>query len=95
MGSADDSSPTTNHQIANVQGVQFMAHHREILDAIVGLNDRDNSFKDRCVYVIARVPSKLPKAGDVVTLRFYVYFRLALFGLSAHPSSELGRRRHR
>jgi len=50
-----------------------MAKDKVILSAIQGLNDKQNPFKDRCVYVIAKVPDAMPNPGDTVCLRFHVY----------------------
>jgi hypothetical protein len=62
---------------------------KDILVAIFDLNDRDNPFKERCLYALAElpiVPSLEHSVGKVAELQFHVYFRRALFGLSAHPN---------
>ena len=60
----------------------------KILEAIATLNDRNNPFKDRCLYVIGESLAlpELPSSGAspvFVDLKLHVYFRRALFGLSA------------
>mmetsp|Transcript_27766 Transcript_27766/g.60881 ORF Transcript_27766/g.60881 Transcript_27766/m.60881 type:complete len:1570 (-) Transcript_27766:206-4915(-) len=67
---------------------------RNVLEAIVALNDQDNPFKERCLYVIGetvKLPA-LPQSGEnpiFVDVKLHVYFRRALFGLSATPAIKI------
>ena len=67
----------------------------DFVEALAGLNDRDNDFKERCVHAVAFIESKqLASActgGRKKSCRVHiaVWARRALFGLSAHPSTKI------
>lgn len=66
---------------------------RAALIAIQNLNDRDNPFGERCLYVVAEKPRRAKPAqyatNMVAELKFYVYFRRTLFGLAANPNIKI------
>ncbi|KAH8067320.1 hypothetical protein JL721_7734 [Aureococcus anophagefferens] len=74
-------------------GARLPARAAAVVEAVEGLNDRDNDFKDRCCYGLAFVRDEAVRrvaaaAGPPVTVEVHVpvYLRRAIFGLSAHPS---------
>ena len=74
-------------------GARLPARAAAVVEAVEGLNDRDNDFKDRCCHGLAFVRDEAVRrvaaaAGPPVTVEVHVpvYLRRAIFGLSAHPS---------
>jgi hypothetical protein len=67
---------------AAVDQLLLLEHLKDL--AIPGAND----FGDRCIHTLAWLPkpSQLIQSNGQFTLRFYVFFRKSLFGLSAHPT---------
>jgi len=66
----------------------------KVLEAIAALNDRDNPFKERCLYCVGEsveLPADFPYGEGPVfaDVRLRVYFRRALFGLSANPAIKV------
>jgi hypothetical protein len=83
------------------QAAVMAADDANVLQAIVDLNDRDNPFKERCLFAVGELvrfpPGTLLHARNdldntwennavFVDLKLHVYFRRALFGLSATPA---------
>ena len=67
---------------------------KSILEAIVALNDRDNPFKERCLYAVGESLAlpEIPSSGDspiFADLTLHVYFRRSIFGLSATPAIKI------
>jgi len=68
----------------------------EFVEALAGLNDRDNDFRERCVHAVALMEVKQLTAAigvkkgakKAVRAHVAVWARRALFGLSAHPSVQ-------
>ncbi|CAB9513385.1 Uncharacterized ATP-dependent helicase C17A2.12 [Seminavis robusta] len=74
-------------QSENPDRLIFSQKACDILSAISNLNDLQNPFQERCVYAIAEAPSpKFETPPVVAELKFYVYFRRALFGLAANAN---------
>jgi hypothetical protein len=99
----------------HVYGNMTSPHDLKVLEAIHNLNDKENPFMERCVFVVAeRVPCPGPTTTvkakqqrdnnvdvdvddddddidiDIVAqLKFHVYFRRALFGLSANLNIKI------
>ena len=68
----------------------------EFVEALAGLNDRDNDFKERCVHAVCFIDSKQLAAASkplgkkkACRVHIAVWARRALFGLSAHPSTKI------
>jgi hypothetical protein len=61
---------------------------QDLFRAIQNLNDMDNLFKERCLFVVAEAPPEPSKLPCVAELKFQVYFRRALFGLAANPNIQ-------
>jgi hypothetical protein len=77
-----------------IQSGHIAASERDVkfVDALAGLNDRNNPFKDRCVHALAFVETVTLAhlgQGGAIEVRIMVWFRRALFGLSAHPSVKI------
>jgi hypothetical protein len=82
------------HTLYSTQGHPMISTKaQEVLQAIQNLNDKDNPFGERCLYVLAETPVAPVSLFNfervrnaVVELKFHVYFRRALVGLSANPN---------
>jgi hypothetical protein len=61
---------------------------QDLFRAVQNLNDMDNIFKERCLFVVAEAPPEPSKLPCVAELKFQVYFRRALFGLAANPNIQ-------